>query len=104
MLANRKSVDKDYETANAIRFQDRFKPVSLKDFLKKCPEAQTMSRKRLLNELLAIAILQHLRTQDSACQHLTHSLWTCFPTCNIQTDGYSNSTKGTSFKLKENKV
>lgn len=72
MLANRKSVDKDYETANVIRFQGRFKPVSSKNcFFKKCPEAQAMSRKRLLNELLAMAILGHQRKQDSDCQHIS---------------------------------
>lgn len=74
MWANRKSVDKDYETASVIRFQDRFKLVSLnncslalslpKNFLKKCPEAQTLTRKRLFNDLLAIAILGHQRKQE----------------------------------------
>lgn len=103
MLANRKSVDKDYETANVIRFQGRFKPVSSKNcFFKKCPEAQAMSRKRLLNELLAMAILGHQRKQDSDCQHI--SLWTCFPTCNIQMAEYRDSRKGNSFKLKESRV
>lgn len=77
MWANRKSVDKDYETASVIRFQDRLKPVSLNNcalalslpqkILKKCPEAQTSTRKRLLNELLAILGLQ--RKQEFDYQH-----------------------------------
>lgn len=32
MWANRKSVDKDYETAKAARFQERFKPVLLHNY------------------------------------------------------------------------
>lgn len=33
MWVNRKSVDKDYETASAVRFQHRFKPMLLHNYL-----------------------------------------------------------------------
>lgn len=44
MWANRKSLDKDYETASGIRFQDRFKPVSLNNCSSALPLPQKNSQ------------------------------------------------------------